>query len=162
MEKSNALIIKEKDEEKKQSEQIANGIVFVDDFNRKNLAPNWIADSAYSIIDGEFITTSKSDEWNKIAVNNDVKNTSEAEIVYGKKTDNLGSSGSGFALMLSANSVDAHGYLVGKNPKGYIRLWTINNGKPDKFVMMKRVEKKRIQSNKGIFPKLTENIFSSP
>lgn len=106
----------------------------LDNFERPVLGSNWKADPEYEIHFGELANTSVLKSWESLAVYTAQTNPTEVAIKWGKTADGKGVNEGGLALMLDTPSVDASGYLVWRTPIGYLELWTIINGMPEKFI----------------------------
>ncbi len=123
-----------KDEKTAIKKDIDNATKNVDNFERVVLGSNWKADPEYKIISGELANTSTVKSWEFLAVYTAQTNPTEVAITWGKTADGKGVNEGGMAIMLDKPSVDASGYLVWRTPIGYLELWTIVNGVPQKFV----------------------------
>lgn len=108
-----------------------SSIVVSDDFERTTLGPNWTADAAFQIINGELHNTSTVQSWNFLALYNAKKNPISVQFQWGTTADDAGINEGGLALMMDAASTTANGYLLFRQAtSGQIRLWTIENGAP--------------------------------
>jgi len=152
------IIGSEKDSKAKQSKHS----FLVDDFNRDNLGKNWTASNQYKIVSHEFTNTAKSDGWNGLAVNNFAINANEISIIWGKRANNYGVNQGAIAVMLDSNSTHANGYMVWRDPKGFLRLWTIEEGHPSKFIMRKKELKDNLNQPSNMIVRVFNIIISSP
>jgi len=106
----------------------------LDNFERTVLGTNWKSDQEYEINSGELSNTSAKKSWEFLAVYMAQTDPTEVAIKWGRTADGKGVNEGGLALMLDKPSVDASGYLVWRTPIGYLELWTIVNGVPQKFI----------------------------
>jgi lysophospholipase L1-like esterase len=107
---------------------------FLDEFDRISLGPDWYANDAFRIEDGQLVNTSAVDTWDHfLAICNVIADPDIVEISYGSSSDDVGRSFTGIAVMLDALDIAASGYLIFHN-FGSLRLWTIENGGPNEEI----------------------------
>lgn len=101
-----------------------------DDFERTELGPDWSADSAFILVDGELSNASLADEWD-MAVFSPITDNEAVALRWGDDVDSLGVNQGGLALMLNAPSPGASGYLIFRHRiLNHYGLWTIVGGDP--------------------------------
>lgn len=109
-------------------------LVFIDEFDRPDIGPDWTVGPDFIINNGELVNNSTTTAW-ELAVFNKLTNPKVSTIVYGATADAQGIRQSGIALRLSANSTTANGYLIRYNHQTTsLELFTIKNGLPDQNI----------------------------
>lgn len=103
---------------------------FVDEFDAPELDERWIAPPAYRSREGNLVIDADTVDWGHPIIFNRAVQTTEIAVTWGKDADNRGINQAAFAVMLDADRPDANGYMVWRNPIGYLILWTIENGRP--------------------------------
>lgn len=105
------------------------GFQFVDDFNRTDLGPNWVADPEYKITNNELENSATTGSWEYLAIFKGRKNVSDVSIQWGQNADAAGIEQGGLALMLGKDSLNASGYALWIRPSNRtLNLFRIQSG----------------------------------
>ncbi len=109
--------------------------VFVDNFNRSTIGPNWVYDPEFAIQNGELANTSTENRWDFMAVFTARKDPFEVSIKWGASADSNGINNGAITLLLDSPSPNANGYMIWRRTDiNKIYLWTVVNGAPGSLV----------------------------
>ena|GEM_PF-6938506 len=102
-----------------------------DHFDRSEPGQTWSTDSSTVLSEGALINREEKPAWGRVAINRNARNVDRVTVMWGEGTNNHGVNRAAIALLLDSESIDsADGYMVWRNPIGYLRLWRVEKGLP--------------------------------
>ena len=109
--------------------------IYLDNFDRFDLGPDWVADENIKIVNNELANISTQEKWDFLAIYAKIQNPDQLAFRWGINSDEPGINSAGFALMLDSPTLQANGYLVWKHTvNNKIDIWTIENGAPGQSI----------------------------
>jgi len=112
----------------------------VEDFDGDKLSNQWLADSAFGVVEGRLAVFSPDVNKAHWAFYDAGFNPTEVAFEFGKDTEAAGVSQTALALMFDAPT-GGNGYLFKRLPHGLLELWKVENGIPVEIIDEKMGEK---------------------